>query len=195
MRPVDRSHARQAGTGWARLELRLRGPRHRALSDPGDVPHRPDRGRCPLPGRDRSLRRPPVPLRRARRHAAQRDQRRGPDPARARPLRGHRHGGIDLGPPVWIQVGTDLAVPVEFEPGNLHGGNRKLSAVHFVPSRFRPRAARPIADSPAHWVGDHSAESARVELTAATKAQLFPDLRGSHIRAGRSSAPSSRFFR
>ena len=87
-------------------------------------------------------------------------------------------GGIDVGPTCWIQVGKDFAVPGEFEAGHSDEGKGKLSAVHFVRFAFPPGAVGAFMDSPVHLVVDHPAERARVELPAATKAELFADLRG-----------------
>jgi len=87
-------------------------------------------------------------------------------------------GGIDGGPAVWIQVGKDFAVPGEFEAGHSDEEKGKLSAVHFVRFRFPPEAVRAFRESPVYLVLDHPAERARVELPAATKAELLSDLRG-----------------
>ncbi len=87
-------------------------------------------------------------------------------------------GGIDAGPTVWIQVGKDFAVPGEFEAGHSDEEKGKLSAVHFVRFSFPPGAVSAFLDSPVHLVVDHPAERARVELSAATKAELLADLRG-----------------
>ena len=87
-------------------------------------------------------------------------------------------GGIDGGPTVWIQVGKDFAVPGEFEAGHSDEEKGKLSAVHFVRFRFPPEAVRAFRESPVYLVLDHPAERARVELPAATKAELLSDLRG-----------------
>jgi len=87
-------------------------------------------------------------------------------------------GGIDGGPTVWIQVGKDFAVPGEFEAGHSDEEKGKLSAVHFVRFRFPPEAVRAFRESPVYLVLDHPAERVRVELPAATKAELLSDLRG-----------------
>jgi uncharacterized protein DUF3501 len=89
-----------------------------------------------------------------------------------------RFMGIDIGPTVWIQVGKEFAIPGEFEAGHSDEEKGKLSAVHFVRFVFPPEAVRAFAGSPVYLVVDHSAERGRVELPAATKAQLLTDLRG-----------------
>jgi len=89
-----------------------------------------------------------------------------------------RFMGIDIGPAVWIQVGKEFAIPGEFEAGHSDEEKGKLAAVHFVRFTFSPEAVLAFADSPIHLVVDHSAERGRVELPAATKAQLLSDLRG-----------------
>jgi hypothetical protein len=87
-------------------------------------------------------------------------------------------GGLDVGPTVWIQVGRDFALPGEFEAGHSDEEKGKLSAVHFVRFAFPPEAVRAFANSPVHLVVDHPAVRARVEITAASKAQLLEDLCG-----------------
>ena len=88
-----------------------------------------------------------------------------------------RFMGIDIGPTVWIQVGKEFAIPGEFEAGHSDEEKGKLAAVHFVRFAFPPEAVRAFADLPVSLVVDHAAERGRVELPAATKAQLLLDLR------------------
>lgn len=88
-----------------------------------------------------------------------------------------RFMGIDIGPTVWIQVGKEFAIPGEFEAGHSDEEKGKLAAVHFVRFTFPPEAVRAFADLPVSLVVDHAAERGRVELPAATKAQLLLDLR------------------
>lgn len=89
-----------------------------------------------------------------------------------------RFMGIDVGPTVWLQIGKEFAVPGEFEAGHSDEERGKLAAVHFVRFAFPPEAVRAWAGSPVYLVVDHPAERGRIELSAATKAQLLLDLRG-----------------
>ena len=84
--------------------------------------------------------------------------------------------GIDTGRHVWIEVGKELTVSAEFEPGHSDEERGKLSAVHFVRFAFPEPAVRAFAHSPTFLVVDHPAEHGRAEISGETKAALLEDL-------------------
>ena len=89
-----------------------------------------------------------------------------------------RFMGIDVGEHVWFQVGAEPRVVGIFEEGHSDEEKGKLSAVHFVRFRFPPATARAFRSAPVHLVVDHTAERARTELSAGTKAELLRDIEG-----------------
>ena len=84
--------------------------------------------------------------------------------------------GIDTGRHVWMETGTGLTVPAEFEPGHSDEERGKLSAVHFLRFAFSEAAVRAFRDSPVALVVDHRGGRGRTALSAETKAALLEDL-------------------